>query len=129
MAAKSSSTALFILWVSLLSCSPKDPLPIDIWSKGCIQLAPDSVGFRLSGMCCAYLILPPLSFDSNHQFSLKGEYFAFTGAGYASQSIRVNGELSPDGQTLTISYLTGTALTTHQLKPGAATMFCFCGCN
>lgn len=129
MAAKSSSILLFILWVSLLSCSPKDPLPIDTWSKGCIQLAPDPQGFRLSGMCCEYIILPQLKLDKNQRFSLKAEYFTFTGAGFANQPIIVNGGLSGDGQKLTISYPTGTTVTTHELRPGAATMYCLCGCD
>ena len=129
MTVKSSSTVLFVLWLFLLSCNSKDPLPSDTWSKGCIQLAPDPQGFRLTGMCCEYIILPPLKLDKNQQFSVKAQYFTFTGAGFASQPIITNGKLSGDGQTLTISYSTGTTVTTHELSPGAATVSCLCGCD
>lgn len=134
MAAIPSSIVLFVLWVTLLSCNPKDslpmnPLPVDTWSKGCVQLVPDPRGFRLRGMCCEYIILPQLKLDRNQQFSVKAKYFTSTGAGFASQLITVNGKLSGDRQTLTLSYSTGGTVTTHELIPGAPTPYCLCGCG
>lgn len=129
MAAKLTAIVLVVLWVSLLSCNSNDPLPLDTWSQGCIQLAPDPQGFRLTGVCCEYIILPQLRLDRNQRFSVKADYFTFTGAGFAGRPIIVNGELSGDGQTLTISYPTGTAVTTYELRPGAATIYCLCGCD
>ncbi|WP_381528686.1 hypothetical protein [Spirosoma soli] len=121
---------LGILWVCLLSCQPKEePLPVSVWSQACVELAPYQQGYRLSGICCEYIILPQLRLDRNKQFSVKAEYFTFTGAGFAGRPISVNGNLSANGQVLTISYSTGATVTTHELKPGAATAFCYCGCD
>lgn len=116
------------MWLILLSCNPKDPLPTNTWSQGCAQLTPDSQGYRLSGMCCAYLTLPQLELNKNRQFSVKANLFTFTGAGFASVPITVNGELSSDESTLTISYSTNSMTTTYQLRPGIAKIACDCGC-
>lgn len=129
MLSKSSALLLAILWVGLLSCRSEEPLPVGVWSQACVQLSPDPQGFRLSGMCCEYIILPALKLDRNQQFSVNGEYFAFTGFGFASQLITVNGKLSANGRTLTISYPTGATVATYELRPGPATAFCYCGCR
>jgi hypothetical protein len=129
MTFKLSTILTVILWVGMFSCHPQDPLPVDTWSQGCIQLAPDPQGFRLSGMCCEYVILPQLKLNKNQQFVVSAEYFSFTGAGFAGRPIVVNGELSSNRKALTISYPLGTNVMTYHLKPGAATVSCFCGCD
>lgn len=128
MTATLSSILFFILWVALASCNPKDPLPIDTWSKGSVQLAPDPQGFRLSGLCCAYVILPKVELNKKKQFSVKADFYTFTGAGFASVPAIVKGGLSNDGNILTISYSTNSVVTTYELQPGAATTAPTCGC-
>lgn len=128
MTAKSSSLLFFVLWISLASCNPKDPLPMDTWSQGSVQLAPDPQGFRLSGLCCAYVILPKIELNKKKQFSVKADFFTFTGASFASVPAIVKGELSNDGNTLMISYTTNSIVTTYELRPGAATAGSTCGC-
>lgn len=105
------------------------PLAITTWADGCVQLAPDSNGFQLSGLCCAYIIIPPIRINENRQFITKAEYYAFTGAGYSPTSATVAGELAVDGRTLTITYSTGLITRSLRMQPGASTVLCLCGCN
>ncbi|RZK35919.1 MAG: hypothetical protein EOO61_11170 [Hymenobacter sp.] len=128
MAIKFKSILLFSLWIVLTGCNPKDPLPTNVWSEGSVQLSPDSEGFRLSGLCCAYAILPKIELNRKQKFSVKSDYYVFTGAGFSSVPTQIEGELSSDGRTLTISYSTGSSVTTHRLQPGAATISSNCGC-
>lgn len=102
---------------------------MDTWSEDCIQLATDPQGFRLSGLCCAYIILPKIELNKKRQFSVKADFYTFTGAGFASVPTTVNGELASDGNTLTINYSTNLTVTTHQLQPGAMTRTVGCGCG
>ncbi|WP_461068703.1 hypothetical protein [Spirosoma horti] len=101
---------------------------MDTWSQGSIQLAPDPQGFRLSGLCCAYVILPKIELSKKKQFSVKADFFTFNGAGFASVPAIVKGELSNDGNTLTISYSMNSVVTTYALRPGPATVASTCGC-
>ena len=128
MAIEFKSILLFSLWILLTSCNPKDPLPTTTWSEGSVQLAPDSDGFRLSGLCCAYAILPKIELNRKQKFSVKSDYYVFTGAGFSSVPIQIDGELSSDGRILTISYPRGSSVTTHRLQPGVATSQSNCGC-
>jgi hypothetical protein len=118
-----------MLWACLLGCRSEDPLPVSIWSQNCVQLSPAPDGYRLSGLCCAYVILPRLTLRANQSFAVDAQYFAFTGAGYAGLPIQVNGNLSADGRLLTINYTIAGSVTSYRLEPGEATTFCYCGCN
>ncbi len=122
---------LFLLgWFVLLSCSPKtEPLPVDSWVGGCIELAPYEGAYRLTGICCEYIVLPEIKLDNNRSFAVKGTYFTFTGAGFANIPILIRGQLAPDGSTLTISYSVNSVLATYTLRPGKATAVCFCACD
>lgn len=119
-----------LLWMLVAGCKPPaDPLPTQIWSAGCAQLAPDRGGYRLSGLCCAYVRLPVLGLDRNRSFLVKATYYRSTDAGYVVRPIGVTGNLAADGQTLTVTYSVDSVVTTHRFKPGNATMFCYCVCD
>lgn len=107
----------------------KQRLEIDTWADGCVQLAPDSSGYQLNGMCCAYLIIPKIKLNENRQFSTNANYYAFTGAGFAPNPTEIAGQLSPDGRMLTITYSVGSTTRTLRMRPGPATVTCDCFCN
>lgn len=121
---------LAVIFVCFLGCrSEMDLLPATAWSAGCIQLAPNEDGYRLSGMCCAYAQIPKVTLTRNRTFSVIGSYYAFTGAGYNSMPLEITGYLSPDGKTLTIDYLLNSVPVTYTLSLGYATVLCYCTCN
>lgn len=139
MATKSKSSLLLILWVVLLGCKSGpvnpfdpsravDPLPTNIWSMGSVQLAPNPRGFRLDGLCCAYMLIPQIKLDGQRRFEAKADYYSFNGAGYVAIPTTATGELSADGNILTLRYQIGSGLNTHRLQVGAATISALCGC-
>lgn len=109
--------------------SETDVIPVDTWSKSCIQLAPYQDGYRLTGMCCAYAQVPRVTLVKNGVFSVNGTYHSFTGAGFDSTPMQFMGYLSPDGKLLTIRYTVNANSVTIVLSPGAATVLCYCGCD
>lgn len=129
MLVKSSARLLLVVWVCLLGCRPEDPPSIDTWSQNCVQLSPDPEGYRITGLCCAYIILPRFTLRANRPFSVDAQYVTSTGAGYTGIPTRVNGQLSADGRVLMISYTIGGTTTIYRLEPGQATMFCYCACD
>ncbi|GAB4051819.1 hypothetical protein [Spirosoma litoris] len=127
---KTNLLAYFFIWTVALGCSPKtDPLPVDTWADGCIELAPYQGAYRLTGVCCEYITLPDIKLDSKGAFATKGTYSTFTGAGFADSPILIQGQLAPNGAALTISYTVNATLATYTLKPGKRTMACLCGCD
>ncbi|QDK81582.1 hypothetical protein EXU85_24410 [Spirosoma sp. KCTC 42546] len=85
--------------------------------------------YRLTGLCCEYIILPEIKLDNNRAFSTQGTYFTFTGAGFASIPITISGQVSLNGNLLTIRYSVNSTLATYSLRPGKATMAYLCGCD
>lgn len=127
---KPLSGLVFTALVLLTGCHTKDPLPADTWSETCIQLSPVQGGYKLSGLCCAYLTLPVIKVSKGGKFTVDATYFTFTGAGFAPVPTVVNGELSGDGNQLTLSYTVNQQTEKHVLKPGAATATCdLCYCD
>lgn len=120
-------TAIVIIFAGCHS--ETNVLPADIWSRNCIQLAPDQDGYRLTGMCCAYALIPKITLTKNGVFSVNGTYHTFTGAGFDSRPLAVEGYLSPDGKVLTIKYTVNSNSVTLLLSPGMATVSCYCGCD
>lgn len=136
MATKLAFIVLLMLEVVLTRCKPApeetliatDPLPANTWSVSCAQLAPDSVGFRLTGICCAYVVFPEIKLNQRRQFSVNADYYSFNGAGFSRIPITASGELASDDNKLTLNYSMGSAVTTYHLRPGKATLICDCAC-
>ena len=120
----------FSILLAVLSCNREtEPLPAESWSTGCVELSPHNTEYRLSGMCCAYMILPLLRLNGNQAFSVEGRYNVFTGAGYAETPVRVNGRYVRSAKTLILDYKLNGQVITHTLTPGRATVACYCGCD
>lgn len=134
MIGPSNLLVVVLLGLATLACSPKDSLspngqlPVDTWAVGAAQLSPDPDGFRLTGLCCAYLIIPQIALDQNRQFTIKASYHAYTGAGYSSIPATASGQLSTDGMILTLTYSVGSDVRTLQMRPGSATIAIDCAC-
>lgn len=120
---------LLLIWACLACTREKEPLPAESWSSGCIELSPHNDDYRLAGMCCAYLILPTLQLDRNQSFYVKGRYNVFTGAGYAETPVVVSGRFIRPDNSLIMEYTINGQTITHTLKPGRATVACYCGCD
>lgn len=122
---------LFFLWlpaVTLSSCKSKDPLPAEIWSLGCVELAPFEGAFRLTGLCCEYVLLPAIKINKERSFKVKGSYHSFTGAGFSNIPVEVSGDLSPNSKVLILRYSVNAQSSLFVLKPGKAEKKrqCFC---
>ncbi|KAA9349245.1 hypothetical protein [Larkinella humicola] len=119
-------------WLGLLtlsSChSRTEILPSEAWSEGCVELAPYQEGYRLSGMCCAYLLFPMVTQAQNGTFKVNGSYYSFSGVAYESVPAEVSGVYSSKDGILTLTYSAGTQSKIHKLKQGHAQMSCYCGC-
>ncbi len=127
---KTRLVILLLLMTLVLGCkSGTDVLPSEIWSSGCVQLAPYQGGYQLTGICCTYVLLPPLKLTRQGSFTVAGSYHSFTGAGFSNVPISITGNLSSDKTTLTVRYSTGTVPEVYILKPGPATVICSCGCD
>ena len=128
MTSKLAISLLLLGWMLLIGCSSKDPLPVNTWSEGCVELTPSKDGYRISGICCAYVSLPGIILNG-HAFTVKADYYTFNGASFVPIPIVVNGKLSSNGKVLVITYSVHSTTTTHTLRPGNATSFCYCGCD
>ncbi|GAB3921160.1 hypothetical protein [Larkinella terrae] len=119
-------------WITVLivsGCqSQTDVFPTDTWSEGCVELATNQGEYRLSGMCCAYAVFPLIDKAPKGSFKVSGRYYSFNGVEYASIPIEITGELTSKDPTLILSYTVGSQSKVHRLKPGRATMSCYCGC-
>lgn len=103
-------------------------LPMEIWSDGCVQLAPNKGAYRLSGMCCEYVSILEIQLARDGSFRVEGTYHSFTGAGFSSIPVRITGNLSQDKTTLTVNY-PGAPPGGYTLKPGPAKLACDCYCD
>ena len=124
--------ALFCVIVSILwSCQGSQPSvpPSQIWSEGCVQLAPDQGDYRLNGMCCEYVLLPGIDLTASSFFVVDGTYHSFTGAGFSSTPITITGSVSPDKNTLILHYSVNSVPAVYSLKPGPARIACDCYCD
>jgi hypothetical protein len=120
----------WLIVIILSSCNSKtDVLPTEIWSAGCVELAPNQGEYRLSGMCCAYVLFPELKLTRKGSFKVNGTYHAYTGAGYSSIPIEIDGTLSSNRETLTLRYSVNSDPKIHQLQPGPALVSCYCACD
>jgi hypothetical protein len=121
---------LIIITVMMIECrSNTDVLPTGVWSAGCVELAPYQGSYRLSGMCCAYLLIPKIELNQARSFTVTGSYHAFTGAGFSNVPILITGQLSSNGNELTIGYSLNSSPVTYRLTSGPAKLACFCGCD
>ena len=124
--------AILLCFVSLAmtGCKPQtDVLPQGIWSEGCAQLSPDTAGYRLSGMCCTYVLFPNKLISANGALTVKGSTHSFTGAGFSNDPIDITIQKTVDG-ALVLSYPLPSvaAPTVFQLTPGPAIVACDCFC-
>lgn len=122
--------ALYI-WIAIFalsSCKSKNPLPTETWSSGCVELAPFEGAYRLTGVCCEFVLLPIIKINEERAFKVKGSYHSFTGAGFSNIPIEISGDLSPDNKTLTLRYSVNTQENQFVLKPGKAIIMCDCVC-
>ena len=122
---RATSRLLFVVGVILFGCSSKEPLPTQVWSQSCVQLAPYKDVYRLTGMCCSYLEFPKIDLKKDLTFSVEASLYVFNGAGYIGTPTVMSGYLSVDENTLTVNYLSES----YALKPGYATASCYCICK
>ncbi len=116
--------------VNTFGChSETNVLPANTWSNGCMQLAPELEGYRLTGVCCEYVQMPKVALRGNNTFSVEGSYHSFTGAGFSNTPVQLTGYLSSDGNTLRIDYTINAHPVSYTLKLGPATASCTCGCD
>ena len=113
--------SIFIIIVAFSRCSSKEPLPTDVWSSACVQLAPYMDVYRLTGICCSYIEFPKLELRKDRTFSSKATAYNFNGGGYTPVPTIVSGQLSSDRSALVIN--------SYTLKPGYATASCYCACR
>jgi len=124
--------SIYFIAISLLiySCnSNSDILPSEVWSGGCASLNPYKNGYKLSGMCCEYLIIPKLKFKENNSFLAKSSHYTYTGAGYQDVEVNLRGKLSENQDTLTLQYESAGKTISYVLTPGPAKVACMCGCD
>lgn len=126
---KNLAFCLLIVVIGFSCGSETNVLPANTWSNGCIQLAPDPEGYRLTGVCCEYVQIPKIALLGNNTFSTEGSYHSFTGAGYSNTPIQVTGYLFPDGNTLMINYGLNASSASYVLKLGPSTVTCDCYCD
>ncbi|MCF0073900.1 hypothetical protein LZD49_25695 [Dyadobacter sp. CY261] len=113
------------------SCKKSDNpiVPVEVWSDGCLSLAREGGGYRLGGMCCAYLQIPIKEFRAGTTRIVGSTYSSFTGAGYADQSVSATVKVSESGDKVSITYTAGIQPTIHELTPGPAKLSCPCYCD
>jgi|GEM_PF-7062768 len=125
---KAALLLLLVGWTTW-TCSPAtEPLPVETWTDACAELTPFQGVYRLQLECCSYILLPSINVR-NRSFSQAGTYYVFTGAGYANSPVRVDGQLSANGATLTVSYLVNARSISRTLQAGtqhAAACQCVC---
>lgn len=127
---KKNGLFLLAVAIALTACRSKNEvLPSQIWSENCVELTPEQDGYRLSGECCEYAVLPALKINKKGAFSVEGTHHSFIGAGYNTIPIRVRGQVAEDKSTLTLRYSVNTLSKTYTFKPGPATIKCDCYCD
>jgi len=122
---------LFLILIpALAGCkSDKDFSPAEIWSEGCVTFKSDEDGYKLSGMCCEYVVISKMKLKKDNSFSTSGRYFTYTGAGYQEIPVNIQGKLSDDRGSLDLSYQFDGTKKSFALKAGGATAACLCGCD
>jgi len=121
---------LFVCAFVAVGCkSDKDISPGEVWSAGCVTFGSDDKGYKLSGICCAYVIVPKISIKSNNSFSSSATYYTFTGAGFQELPVTIHGKLSEDRKSLDLSYEVDGKIITFELSAGGPNMACLCGCD
>ena len=121
---------LLAIILCLNSCKSKNEIsPEEVWSSGCGTFAAYQNGYKLSGLCCAYITIPKLRLYKKKSFSTDAEFYAYTGAGFSSQPIKISGNLSKDGKTLILHYTVNGTASSMELISGAAKMICDCYCD
>lgn len=127
------------LFAGMISCKKNDPktevlienipLSAEVWADGCAELASFENKFRISGMCCEYILLPVIMTNRQGDFKLSANLYSYDGVGgYAEIPIRVSGNLSSTDTTLTLRYVAGGRENTLTLKPGKSILKCDCAC-
>lgn len=124
-------TLSVLFFMMLLSGCKQDHdiSPSEEWSAGCVTFAADGQNYRLSGMCCAYVIVSKIKLKGNSTFSSAAKYYTYTGAGYERSPVTLEGKLSDNRDTLQLSYTLLGKTNTFVLKAGKTTMACLCACD
>ncbi len=125
---KNLSLFLWLPFILFSGCKSQDPLPAEVWSSDCVELAPFEGAYRLTGVCCEYVLLPAIETNKKRSFKVKGSYHSFTGAGYTDIPIEIMGNLAPNDTTLTLRYSVNSQESVFVLNPGKAEMKCQCFC-
>jgi hypothetical protein len=121
---------LGVLTLFCASCKSKKEIgPRETWWQSCSTFEVFEDGYRLSGLCCAYITIPKLTLYKDESFSAKGDYYAYTGAGFAAQPVTVSGAVSKDGKSLTLRYTVNDIETSLELTPGRSPVVCDCFCD
>lgn len=124
------SALLLALFLSLNGCkSDREISPTDVWSEGCAVFTSSEDGYKLSGLCCEYLVIPKIKLKSNNSFTASAYYYSYTGAGFSDVPVTVKGKLSKDEKTLDLSYEINGATKSYSLKAGATMVYCSCSCD
>lgn len=113
------------------SCKNKEPerVPVEYWSTGCVEFAPENGGYKLSGMCCMWLELGVKEFRKGTTRAIKGTYHSFTGAGWAEFPAEATMKVSEAGDKVTIILPTTGPDQVYELTPGRAKTRCDCFCD
>ena len=120
---------LFLIVLTAGCESEKDISPAEIWSAGCATFAPYEKEYRLSGMCCQYLVVPKIKIKKDNTFSAAAKLYTYNGSGFEDFSVTLNGRLSEDRESLDLNYRINGTTESFALKPGGATASCYCGCD
>lgn len=124
------SALFFALFLSLNGCkSDREIPPKGTWSEGCAVFSSFEDGYKLSGLCCEYLVFPKIKLKSNNSFTASASYHSFTGAGFSDVPVTVKGKLSKDEKTLGLSYEISGIAKSYSLKSDARIMYCSCYCD
>jgi hypothetical protein len=125
-----------ILYLSLLililaQCNSKKLSPesdVKTWFAPCSSFSKDKDGYILGG-CCYNVTIPSLVLNKNEPFSKKGMIRSGDGKGnYTETEVEVNGNLSPDGKNLYVSFTYKNKNVKHEFSIVESNMVCDCMC-
>ncbi len=113
----------------LIGCKSDDKVsPETKWSAACSSFFKDGDNY-IYGTCCYRIVMPGISLKKNQNFSTTGVMYRGDGLGnYAQSPIDVNGNLSRDGQILTLNYVYNSKSFSEKLSTKESSLVCDCAC-